>query len=106
MTTTYTHVFEKPWEYEGKEYDKIEFDFGKLTGNDLIATEKEVKGIILAPEYDSECKITLASKASGVASDVLSALPIRDFRTITGKVNAFLNFGGFAEEVQAPQSGQ
>ena len=38
----YTHIFEKPWTYENVTYEKMEFDFNKLTGDDLIGIEAEM----------------------------------------------------------------
>lgn len=105
----YTHIFEKPWTYENVTYEKMEFDFNKLTGDDLIGIEAEMDAEgnpLVIPEWSSCCKIKLASKASGISDDVLRKLPLRDFKAICGKVNAFLNFGDLAdEEAQAPQNG-
>ena len=33
----YTHKFAKPFSYEGKTYEELTFDFGKLTGNYYLA---------------------------------------------------------------------
>ena len=36
-TGSYTHTFSKPFTYEGKTYERLTFDFDKLTGNDCLA---------------------------------------------------------------------
>lgn len=101
MTAIYTHKFKDKWEYEGRTYTEMTFDFSHLTGEDLIQVEAEIEseGIsFMIPEWSSRCKIKLASRASQIGDDVLRALPIRDFKAITGKVNAFLNFGDLGDD--------
>lgn len=38
----YVHKLDKPFEYEGKTYESIHFNWGKLTGNDALAIENEI----------------------------------------------------------------
>ena len=38
----YEHVFTKPFEWEGKKYGSLKFNFDKLTGKDTLAIEREL----------------------------------------------------------------
>ncbi len=82
---TYVHTFKKPFEYEGKKYETLNFYFDQLTGRDMIAIEDEMSAVNkypLAPEISSEYLIKMASKASNTGSDVLESLPLSDFKQI------------------------
>ena len=35
-TTSYLHVFKKPFNWEGKDHKEIDFNFGGLTGNKVF----------------------------------------------------------------------
>ena len=41
----YTHRFKKPFEWEGQHYEKIYFNFAKLTGKDMNAIEREMQAV-------------------------------------------------------------
>ena len=52
----YKHTFKKPFEYEGKTYEELTFDFGRLKGRDMVAIENEMQGMseyALAPEIST-----------------------------------------------------
>lgn len=95
---TYTHVLKAPFIYEDKEYAEITLDFGKLTGNDALAIEEEMRSegvnFIRNEAYDGGYQLIAAAKASGVAKDVLLALPIRDNRAIKIRAKRYLLDGG------------
>lgn len=93
---TYKHKFAKPFEYDGKKYDEIAFDFDKLTGNDMIAIERELAAegdAFVIPSFSSAFKIKMAAHASGIGDDVLRAVPAPDFNVICGEAHAFLRNG-------------
>lgn len=49
----YTHVFKNPFEFEGKTYDKLTFNFEGLLGSDMIAVENEMAAVgeyVLSPK--------------------------------------------------------
>ena len=88
----YTHVFKKPFEFEGKTYDKLTFDFEGLLGSDMIAVENEMAAVgeyVLSPE--------MAARAAGVGSDLIEHLPIRDFGKIKNKSRDFLVTTGLTD---------
>ncbi len=52
-TGVYTHVFKKPFEYEGKTYTELTFNFERLSGRDMVSIETEMQmnnEYALAPE--------------------------------------------------------
>ena len=94
-TTAYTHKFATPFEFEGKTYESLTFEWGTLTGNDFLIIEAEIaamgKGLI-SPEFSSEFLIRMASRACNaeIGCDALAAMPIGDFNRIRGKARSFL----------------
>jgi len=92
-TGNYTHEFAKPFVYANKSYEKIEFDFEKLTGKDFLEIEAEMQAMgkpLIAAEFSGDFMLLMASRASGVGSDVLTALPLSDFKRIHSKARSFL----------------
>lgn len=89
----YVHKFAEPFTYEGKKYVSLNFYFKRLTGNDMIAVENEMLAnseYAIDPLMSRNFQSKLASRASGVGSDVIAALPIREFNIITNAVRNFL----------------
>jgi hypothetical protein len=96
----YTHVFKKPFEFEGKTYDKLTFDFEGLLGSDMIAVENEMAAVgeyVLSPEISTSFLSKMAARAAGVGSDLIEHLPIRDFGKIKNKSRDFLVTAGLTD---------
>lgn len=94
----YTHVFKKPFEYEGKTYSELTFNFERLTGKDMVSIETEMQmnnKYALAPEISRSFQAMMAAKAAGIGSDVLEAMPIKDFNRITNAARGFLIDTGY-----------
>lgn len=97
-TGVYTHVFKKPFEYEGKTHTELTFDFERLTGRDMVSIETEMQmnnEYALAPEISRSFQAKMAAKAAGIGSDVLEAMPIKDFNRITNAARGFLIDTGY-----------
>ena len=91
--TIYTHKLEKSFEYEGKKYDELKFDFGALKGKDALAVQQELEAnnkYILAPETSEAYQSRMAARAAGVPNDLLEELPFQDFNRITNAARNFL----------------
>lgn len=100
--SVYTHKFEEPFRYNGKTYDQLTFDFGRLTGRDSMASEREVnaQGITLVVKtFDLTYLCGMAARActerdsrgfAPIDSDALADMPCRDFNAITDKTRSFL----------------
>jgi len=92
---TYVHKFRKPYAYEGKTYDELTFDWGKLTGKDGLAIENEMQQIgkaVIVPTFSGEYLIRLASRACTVpiGADAFENMPISDFNKIRSAARSFL----------------
>ena len=91
----YVHTLNKPFTYEGKTYDELRFDFDSVNGYGCIAIEHELNSSgITAPvrEFSADYQVRYAARActQKIGSDVLMALPARDFNRICNKVRSFL----------------
>lgn len=92
---TYTHVFKEPFAYEGRTFETVTFDWGKLTGRDGLAIERELQTLgiaLMVPAFSGEYLIRMAAKASveGISSDMLEALPLHDYNRIRSAGRSFL----------------
>lgn len=47
----YTHIFHKPFSFEGRTFERMTFDFGSLTGKDSTAVNRELRGKLYAPVH-------------------------------------------------------
>ena len=91
----YVHEFEKPFTWEGKTYDKLTFDFSKLRGKDVLAIMREIRmaGITVASRtFDVEYQYRYAARCCEprIGSDVIAALPAKEFERICTRVQRFL----------------
>lgn len=90
----------KPFEWEGKTYNELKFDYEKLLGTDMIAIEDEMAAvgqIAISPEVSTSYLSKLAARAAGVGSDMIEHLPIRDFGKIKNMSRDFLLKAGLAD---------
>lgn len=88
------YKLKKSFEYEGKIYEEFNFNFEKLTGNDMIEIEGEMRdqGIfILSPENDTAFLSAIAARACNVHPAVIKALPMTDFLAVKRLTVRFLN---------------
>ncbi len=98
LTEVYVHQFEKPYKFDGKTYTKLEFNFEKLIGTDLVNIENEMAAVgefAISPEISTSFLYRLAARAAGVGSDVISGLPLREFNKIKNQSRDFLISVGF-----------
>lgn len=91
----FTLELSSPLKYNGKDLDKLTFDFHSLTGADALSIEEEMQAIgrmILVPSLSGEFMIRMAAKASveKVGEDDLRRLSIADFLRLRSQVRAFL----------------
>ena len=94
-TDVYVHKFKKTFEFEDKVFDELTFKWSVLTGADSLAIENELQSlgkVIVTPEFSCEYLIRLAARACNekIGSDLISALPLRDFNKIRSKARSFL----------------
>ena len=87
--------FKKPFEYEGKTYTELKFDFNGLTGADSINIEAELqaKGVaIFAPAFSAPYLVRMCARACTEKVDYkfFEALRLKDYVTIRSKARNFL----------------
>lgn len=92
---TYTHKFKMPFEYQGKTFNELIFDWGKLTGRDGLAIENELQQIgkaVIVPTFSGEYLIRMAARACTVpiGSDAFENMPLSDFNKIRSAARSFL----------------
>ena len=94
----YLHKFKTPFEYEGKVYETMVFDFERLTGRDVIKIENEMQSdneYALDPLLSRNFQCRMAGRAGKIGRDVLEAMPILDFNKIVIKTRSFLMGSGY-----------
>jgi len=86
-------TLKKPCMYEGKEYTSLDLDFDGLTGQDLINATNEARALgdkSVIVELSKLYQAVLAARAAKVSSDMIIALPAKDFVTVTSAAQSFL----------------
>ena len=91
----YTHKFNTPVEYNGKQFDELSFDFTKLTGADAMNIEDELQAIgkpAFSPAMSSRYLTRMAAKACSapIGIDIFETMPLTDFEKIKNKARNFL----------------
>lgn len=95
---SYVHKFKKPFKYEEKTYETLNFYFDRLVGRDMTAIERDMQAsgeTAYTPETSHAYQCRLAARAAGVLPDVLEAMPIGDFNRITNATRNFLLATGY-----------
>jgi hypothetical protein len=87
--------FKTPFEYEGKTYNELKFDFNGLTGADSINIEAELqaKGVaIFAPAFSAPYLVRMCARACTEKVDYrfFEAMKLKDYVTIRSKARNFL----------------
>ncbi len=98
----YTHVFSRPFVYQGHTFEKLTFNWDGLTGADHTAIENEIlmRGrTLVTPAFTSEFLYRMAIRACTDRDDngmrvldagAMQAMPMRDFQAICVKARSFL----------------
>jgi hypothetical protein len=87
------YVFKKPYEFEGKTYDKLELDLDSLSGADISAVKKLYAAggnFSPIPATDSDFCIMLAARLIKQPVEFFNAMPARDYCAIAQGVSNFL----------------
>ena len=91
----YVFTFKKPFEYEGRKFTELKFDFNSLTGADSINIEAELqaKGIaIFAPAFSAPYLVRMCARACTEKVDYkfFESMRLKDYVTIRSKARNFL----------------
>ena len=89
-----TVEFSTPFTYEGKTYEKLVFDFDRLTGNDGIAIESELQALgkpVIVPALSGDYLIRMAAKACTdvLGADAILAMRLSDFNRLRNGARPF-----------------
>jgi len=92
---TYVHKFKQPFEYQGKIYKELIFDWDKLTGKDGLAIENELQILgktVIVPQFSGEYLIRFAARACNepIGSDAFEQMRIVDYNKIRSAARSFL----------------
>lgn len=85
-------VFSNPVEFEGKKYTDLTIDLDSLTGNDLLAVEREVRAMgdkNPVPELSKQYLAAVGARAAKVPVEMVLSLPAKYFSKITLLVQGF-----------------
>lgn len=87
------YTFQKPFEFEGKEYTELDIPLDGLTGSDINAAKKEWQtegnfSPILAS--DPGFCASVAARACKLPIEFFHALPAKDYMKLTQEVSNFL----------------
>ena len=95
-TGSYTHTFKNPFPWNGKNYEKLTFDWSALE----IESETVMKGrTLVSPEFTGEFLAGMAARACTerdekgkrvIDGQAIRKMPLTDFKAITRKARGFL----------------
>lgn len=85
--TAMEYEFKTPVEYNGEKIAKLHIDFDKLTGDDALAIENELRAmnkIVILPSVDGEYIIRMLAKAckEPVGEDFFRGLGLADYNRL------------------------
>ena len=91
----YIHELDEPMTWEGKTYERFEFKFLDLTGQDGIDVEQEINEeqgtVLFIPEMTPEYQLRIAARAAGLNDcTVLKQLTLKDTMAIRRSARRFL----------------
>lgn len=87
------YEFEKPYEFEGKEYESIEFDLESLKGSDISAVKKQFAlegNFSVVPAMDSDFCALLLARVTKQPLEFFMEMPAKDYNKLTQQVSNFL----------------
>ena len=91
----YTLKFRKPFEYNGKKYERLTFEWDTLTGKDGRDIENEMIRLgkaVVAPALSGEYLVRLAAKActENIGSDAFDYMPLVEYNKVRSAARSFL----------------
>lgn len=87
------YKFEKPYEFEGKIYEKLDIDLDRINGMVLTKSRKKLtdaKLFSLIPTSDPAFYAFILAEICSLPIEFFSLMPGRDFLKITAAVSNFL----------------
>jgi len=87
------YTFSKPFEFEGKTYEFIEYDLNGLKGSDIAKVKREFNkagNFSVIPAMDSEFCALILAKVAKLPLEFFNELPAKDYCSLTQEVGNFL----------------
>lgn len=87
--------FSKPYVFEGETYESIELDLEGLSGEDMLAVNRQFSAeghYSLAPSADMNFHALLAARACKQPIEFFLKMPAKEFANVTQVVANFLMF--------------
>lgn len=87
------YVFKTPYEFDGKSYEKLEFDLEGLKGSDVAAVKKQFTNegnFVPIPAVDNDFCARIVARAAKLPIEFFTDMPVRDYLGITQQVSNFL----------------
>lgn len=88
------HKFAKPFTFEDVEYTELDLDLDSMTGQDLADIKRSwalAGNFSPVPAADLDFCAAAAAHAAKVPSELIYALPAKEFNKVTQAVMNFLN---------------
>lgn len=85
--------FSKPFVFEGKTFSEVEVNFADLNGKDMMNVTRELTSLghaSMLAETDKIYLSAIAAKAMKQPFEFMNYIPIKDFTSLTMKVQNFL----------------
>ncbi|TGV29902.1 phage tail assembly protein [Mesorhizobium sp. M00.F.Ca.ET.186.01.1.1] len=96
VTTVEEPVYKlsRPFSFDGTEYTELKLDLDDLTGEDLIACERQLNAttddVVFVKELSKPYLALVAARAAKVPVELIRKLPGKDFSKVTMQVQNFL----------------
>lgn len=112
-----SHVFGEPFRFEGQTFQRLDFDWTRLTGKDSLAIEEEIllrkRKTVVDAKFSTDylCGMAVRACASRSAEGnafsvfAMEALPLGVFQKICASARNFLIIAESWQETAAPGSG-
>ena len=101
-TGSYTHTFKNPFQWKGRTFERLTFDWTALTGRDHLEIEQEIimKGrTLISPAFTGDFLAGMMARACTernekgkriIDGQAVKEMPMNDFQAITRKARGFL----------------
>ena len=101
-TGSYTHTFKTPFQWKGRTFESLTFDWAVLKGKDHLEIEQELlaKGrTLVSPAFTGDFLAGMAARACTERDEkgkrvidgwAIKEMPLTDFQAITRKARGFL----------------
>lgn len=92
---TFTHVFQQPFVYEGREIRELTFDFDKLSGKDVLSISRELASLgrvsVLPKSINDDYLIRFAARActEKIGIDVFEYMDAKSAVRIISRTQSF-----------------